>query len=37
MAMKILGEDPDLVSALNVPLKNYLLQEKRSTVWSKIS
>jgi ATP-dependent DNA helicase RecG len=37
IAMKILGEDPDLVSVQNMPLKNYLLQEKRSTVWSKIS
>jgi ATP-dependent DNA helicase RecG len=37
IAMKILDGDPDLVSADNLPLKNYLLQEKRGTVWSKIS
>jgi ATP-dependent DNA helicase RecG len=37
IAMKILDEDPDLVSAVNLHLKNYLLQEKRGTVWSKIS
>ncbi len=37
IAMKILEEDPDLVSADNLHLKNYLLQEKRGTVWSKIS
>jgi len=37
IAMKILDEDPDLVSADNLHLKNYLLQEKRGTVWSKIS
>jgi ATP-dependent DNA helicase RecG len=37
IAMKILEGDPDLVSADNLPLKNYLLQEKRGTVWSKIS
>ena len=34
---KILDEDPDLDSAANVQLKNYLLKEKRGTVWSKIS
>jgi len=34
---KILDEDPDLDSAANVQLKNYLLREKRGTVWSKIS
>jgi len=37
IAMKILDEDPELVSADNLHLKNYLLQEKRGTVWSKIS
>jgi ATP-dependent DNA helicase RecG len=37
IALKILDEDPDLVSAGNLHLKNYLLQEKRGTVWSKIS
>jgi len=37
IAMKILDEDPDLDSAQNQHLKNYLLQEKRTTAWSKIS
>jgi len=37
IAMKILDEDPDLDSASNVQLKNYLVKEKRGTVWSKIS
>lgn len=37
IAMKILDEDPDLDSAQNLHLKNYLLQEKRTTAWSKIS
>ena len=37
IAMKILDEDPELDSAQNLQLKNYLLQEKRTTAWSKIS
>ena len=37
IAMKILDEDPDLVSAENLILKNFLLHQKNGTVWSKIS
>jgi ATP-dependent DNA helicase RecG len=37
MAGNILGNDPDLVSAENLPLKTYLLQQKSKITWSKIS
>ncbi|MFI5188636.1 MAG: ATP-dependent DNA helicase RecG, partial [Chitinophagales bacterium] len=37
IAMKILEEDPDLVSAENLPLKNFLSSQKSKTVWSRIS
>jgi ATP-dependent DNA helicase RecG len=37
IAMKILDEDPDLISAENLLLKNFLLQQKTGTVWSRIS
>jgi ATP-dependent DNA helicase RecG len=37
IAMKILDEDPDLGSAENLLLKNFLMRQKTSTVWSKIS
>jgi ATP-dependent DNA helicase RecG len=33
----LLENDPDLVSAENLPLKNYLLQQKGKMSWSKIS
>lgn len=37
LAIKIMEEDPDLLSAANLRLKNYLVQERHGTVWSKIS
>jgi len=37
IALKILDEDPDLVSAENLPLKNFLSSQKGKTVWSRIS
>jgi ATP-dependent DNA helicase RecG len=37
IALKILDEDPDLVSAENLPLKNFLSSQKSKTVWSRIS
>jgi ATP-dependent DNA helicase RecG len=37
IAMRILEEDPDLVSAENLPLKNFLMKQKTGTVWSRIS
>lgn len=37
IAMKILEEDPDLVSAENLLLKNFLMRQKTGTVWSRIS
>jgi len=36
-AVKILEDDPELVSAANLQLKNYLTREKRGLMWSKIS
>jgi len=33
----ILEKDPDLVSAENLRLKNFLLQQKANIIWSKIS
>ncbi|MER3499582.1 MAG: ATP-dependent DNA helicase RecG [Chitinophagaceae bacterium] len=36
-AVRILNEDPELESAENLQLKNFLQQEKRKTMWSKIS
>ncbi len=33
----LLEQDPDLSSAENLPLKNYLLQQKGKMAWSKIS
>lgn len=37
MAERILDEDPDLVSAENLQLKNFLQSQKGKTTWSKIS
>jgi ATP-dependent DNA helicase RecG len=37
IALKILEEDPDLVSAANLCLKNFLSSQKGKTVWSRIS
>ena len=37
IAMKILDEDPDLVSAENSGVKNFLVRQKSGTVWSRIS
>jgi len=37
MAASLLEEDPDLISAGNLPLKNFLQQPKQQVVWSKIS
>lgn len=37
IAMKILDEDPDLVSAVNLCLKNFLSLQKGKTTWSRIS
>jgi ATP-dependent DNA helicase RecG len=37
IAEKILEDDPELVSAANLQLKNYLTREKRGLMWSKIS
>ena len=37
IAMKILLEDPDLVSAENLFLKNFLSSQKGKTAWSRIS
>jgi len=37
LAMKILDNDPDLVSAENLHLKNFLSSQKGKTVWSRIS
>jgi len=36
-ADRVLDEDPDLASAENLPLKNFLLQQRTGTVWSRIS
>jgi ATP-dependent DNA helicase RecG len=33
----IVDEDPDLSSAENLPLKNFLQQQKGKLAWSKIS
>jgi len=33
----ILENDPDLVSAENLQLKNFLHQQRGAVVWSKIS
>lgn len=37
MSERLLEEDPDLSSAENLPLKNFLLARKGKTAWSKIS
>ena len=37
LAGQLLDADPDLSSAENLPLKNYLLARKGKTAWSKIS
>ena len=37
LAIKILDEDPDLVSIENLPLKNFLSSQKGKTIWSHIS
>lgn len=37
MAADLLEKDPDLISAENLPLKNFLEEKKSSVVWSKIS
>ena len=37
IAMRILSEDPDLVSAENLHLKDFLLSQTGKTVWSRIS
>jgi len=37
IAEKILDDDPELVSAENLQLKNYLIHEKRGLMWSRIS
>ena len=37
VAIKILDEDPDLVSIENLPLKNFLSSQKGKTIWSQIS
>jgi ATP-dependent DNA helicase RecG len=37
MAAELLEKDPDLNSAENLPLRNYLKQDRGEVVWSKIS
>ena len=37
MVFSILDSDPDLISAENLPLKNFLQQQKGKMAWSKIS
>jgi ATP-dependent DNA helicase RecG len=37
VAIKLLDEDPDLVSTENLPLKNFLSSQKGKTIWSHIS
>ena len=37
VATEIINTDPDLLTAENLPLKNYLHFQKGKTVWSKIS
>lgn len=37
LAAELLENDPDLVSAENLRLKNFLLSQKSKTVWSRIS
>jgi ATP-dependent DNA helicase RecG len=37
VAIRILDEDPDLVSIENLPLKNFLSSQKGKTIWSQIS
>lgn len=37
MAVELLENDPDLLSAENLLLKNFLLQQKGGVLWSKIS
>jgi ATP-dependent DNA helicase RecG len=37
VAIKLLDEDPDLVSSENLPLKNFLSSQKGKTIWSHIS
>lgn len=37
MAAELLEQDPDLNSAENLPLRNYLKQDRGEVVWSKIS
>ena len=36
-AAEILEVDPDIISAENLPLKSFLVAQKGSVVWSKIS
>jgi ATP-dependent DNA helicase RecG len=37
LAEKLVEADPDLSSAQNLPLKNFLISQKGKTLWSKIS
>jgi ATP-dependent DNA helicase RecG len=37
LAARIIDNDPDLVSAENLRLKDFLSQQKSNIVWSKIS
>lgn len=37
IATKMIDEDPDLIMADNLPVKNFLQSQKGKTVWSKIS
>lgn len=37
IAIKILDDDPDLLSMVNLPLRNYLSTQKDKTIWSRIS
>ena len=37
VAENLLETDPDIIMAENLPVKNYLHQQKGKTVWSKIS
>ena len=37
MAIKVLNEDPDFVSAENLNLKDFLSSQRGKTVWSRIS
>ena len=37
VAVEILEQDPDLKMAVNLPVTNFLQQQKGKTAWSKIS